>query len=253
MNLKLTSAELSLWPLLHGSLNLSKNVAAIRDSGLRAGSAANSFDYDRQLGRTSFVFLQPARVRGGYGLGDFVAIDPGVLRQPGVKGALWDVSDLLRQISRLLDDLDYELPAWIAEPGKLTSLASDCRAAAQSSVEQQGVPPHLHRILIPQRAEQFLIKSVPFREYFDRYYLSPSDYFESLAELYQEAGYGLDQFLERSHLATTAELLVPECVTPDHILGCRISGVWTQWRPATSPEIATRLDELVRRWAAAVT
>ena len=126
--------ELHLWPLVDGSFILHKNAEDIRMFGLMApgkGSRGlNTFDYDMVLERNNYIFLEPVRLRGGYGFGQFLFVHPNILTKPGVRFALEDVGELVRQIDYFLEEAISketirDFPDWVRDPHRLERLVLD--------------------------------------------------------------------------------------------------------------------------------
>src|SRR3990170_1004403 len=101
------SDELRLWPLVHGSFRLPDTATIIRGAGLQAPGSrckgGNTFSYDEALGRNNYVFLAPANLKGNYGFGTFLLVDPLILQEPGVGFAIYDVGEILRMIDWFLE------------------------------------------------------------------------------------------------------------------------------------------------------
>jgi hypothetical protein len=249
MQRELTGAELALWPFVHGCLGLRGVLDDIRTKGLQPGSEANSFAYDRRLGRTRFVFLQPGRSRGGYGLGDVVVVDPGVLALTGVKGSLHDMGCVLGEAERLLETPEHELPEWILDSGRLRALVDEHRVAAVA--DSSRIPQKFRSLWALERAKKTLEEAAEFFDYAQGYLLPPTPFLTALARAYRDRGYSLDEFIDRGDMITTEEVLVPDEIPPSSLLGYRLDGHWRRWREPETREVATRLDELVGRWNAA--
>lgn len=251
MSRALTASELALWPLVHGSLFLDNNVDSIRVNGLRApgavGRAINSFDYDRVLGRTEFVFLSPVRISGGYGLGSVILVDPAAMLLPGVRGALHDVGNVVRQVDRLANDPEHELPEWVLAPNILRRIVEDQSRRTERRAILEGVPPELRRSWVESRTHESVISSTEFSEYADSYLMEPGAFFSALAATYSDAGHSICDFIQRGNW-TDEEILVPSAVPPDYLLGYRSDGAWHHWGGPSSSEIDERLSELLALW-----
>jgi hypothetical protein len=248
MKRDLTGAELGLWPLVHGSHNLGDFLDDIRTRGLQPGSDTNSYAYDQALGRTKFVFLQPGRSGRGYGLGNLVVVDPEVLALPGVKGSVRDIGEVVRQSEWLLDSPERELPGWIRDPDRLRALVEEQRLKAIQAADSMGVAQIIRDVWVSQKALELLVAAAAFLDYTQAYFLPPTDFLDELARVYRDKGNSVDEFIDRDNLTTTEELLVPGGIQPRWLLGCRLDGAWQPWKVPERREVATRLEELVRRW-----
>ena len=89
--------ELRKWPLMHGTLETGPELEGIRRAGLITGkSKANSFDYDREIGRTNFVFLAPATFHLNYGYGrGSVLVDSAILQREDLRFSDRDLGEVV--------------------------------------------------------------------------------------------------------------------------------------------------------------
>jgi hypothetical protein len=236
-----------MWPLLHGSLHLRRLREAIRASGLHAsgsaGCQANSFDYDTILGRTDYVFLAPPSIRG-YGLGNVVVVDPSVLEIEGARGALYDVGDVVRQIERLIKEPNCLMPTWVCDRAQLADLVGRNRSLIEHDADVERAPANIRPLVIEDRTKKRVISSPEFGDYVSRYEMEPDAFLTALVE--QNPGLTMRDFFQREGTVMQPEFLVPRDISPSHLLGCIIDGVWHPWTAPASRDTAERVSELVR-------
>lgn len=229
--------EIARWPLMHGTTQYGEGLERIRRNGLAAGAAVNSFDYDRELGRTGYVFLAPASFRFNYGFGAGILVDPEVVLTPGVHCSDQDIGNAVECVKIWLDD------------GDCGGLTRD--RVKKIDVLQQIVDAHRAQPDNPIDSSEGLtalqiVASASFRAYYAEHYsMSPESLFRVIADTAAREGYSLRRYFGRTVLwDLTEEILVPRKVEPYYLLGHWDGTEWREWAQAKSPDTRDRL----RRW-----
>lgn len=245
----LSAGELRKWPLIHGSPTMSSNLHAIRNNGLlspsETGGGLNSFDYDRILGRTEYVYLSVPRLRGNYGLGSFILVDPRVLELSGVTCALYDVGEVVLQVERLSEDPSHQLPEWIEDPTWLRNLVLERRECIRRELHEQDIPYEYVQLLLEQCTVKNVVASSEFRDYAAKHLMNPDRFYAALEDRYTEQEYTFTMFLNRTHVVLGEEILVPRRVEPHYLLGYWDRQQWHQWVESADNEISARVGALV--------
>jgi len=182
-------------------------------------------------------------LRGGYGLGQAIFVDPTVLLLPGVTCALYDIGEVVRHAGYLVDDPRRAFPAWILEPQVLRAIVEKHRERIEHLAASKGVPRDLHQLWVEQHVTRSIVASPEFSEYSARYTLEPRLFLDALVKQFGPA-LSLRAFLERQG-SFESEVLVPRAIEPRYLLGYRKGAVWHSWNSPTSPEVAERLQALV--------
>jgi len=225
--------ELRKWPLMHGTLCPREELEHMKIEGLIAGKAApNSFDYDRELGRTNSVFLAPASFRMNYGF--------------GVGSVFVDAALLSNRRDLRFSDLDVgsavECLKIVCEHGEQNYCgdARDVTRLAELVRQQKVVSPTLHcRDLVLE-----IVHTDSFTRYYDECYkVTEAVFFKSIEEEAKSRRANLYQYFARTGLwSLHEEILAPVFVEPQYLLGDWDGRCWTEWRKASTPDVQYRLQ-----------
>lgn len=229
-----TEDEIRQYPLMHGTLLWPERAESIRHTGLLAPSvandASNSFEYDRVLGRTEYVYLAPPTFHGSYGFGTFVLVDPVVLDIPGNRYSALDIGEAVAAVRITLDGGVFAHPWKVSAYDVLQRLVSDwCRTVAEDDWSPIDV-----------------VASPAFREYYDHHYwLDQQEWLTGLAEASHSRGFSFRAYFERRNGSTwnlSEEILVPQRIDPAHLLGYWDGSRWHSWASPSTSASEARLN-----------
>lgn len=229
--------ELRLWPLRHGSVKLHEYHNVIRQTGLHAPDinkkGVNTFSYDKILCRNNYIYLEPPRLQGGYGLNSFLLVDPAVLQKSGVRFAIRDIGMIIAQIQLFISDPSYKFPRWIIEPTLLEEIIStEFKGRRMSNLGKWVLEPDI---------KERLFGSEAFKMYVDRYYLSENEFFAAIGQKLRELNYTLKMYLGRDqYWPLSEEILIPEGVDPEYLLGYWDGEQYNEWAIAKNGGTANR-------------
>jgi hypothetical protein len=242
--------ELRCWPLVHGSLILAQNAPLVRQQGLKAPGeerkGLNTFFYDEALGRHKYVFLSPATIAPIYGFDLCVLIDPSVLELEGLRYSLVDIGDVFEQAHLTVHDHPFPYPDWIVAPELFDNIVqAEYEAARSAYVAEMG--PSLEWKTVPKKyLIRRLLQSKRFREYLKSYDLDREQFFAMISSYANKLKYSFEDYLNRDRRwPLKEEIMVPEFLSSDYILGFWNQGCWEQWICPRTSEAQASLEQLL--------
>ena len=248
----ISASELRLWPLIHGSITLYENCDRIRQDGLVAPEGdrkgLNTFSYDMILNRNNYVFLAPARLKGGYGSGNFLLIDPAVLRNKRVRFSLRDIGKIITQIEKFLSNDSFVFPYWVKDPTTLEEIIVTGFTMAKKGTIDRGINSLIKWVTEPEIKEG-IFNSELFKDYIDKYYLSKSKFFSAIENKSIELKYTFSKYLVRDHLEWpfSEEILIPQKLNLKFILGLCDGTKYIEWKQCDNVETHKRVKDFVEK------
>jgi hypothetical protein len=231
------SEELRRWPLMHGTLADSVELEEMRIRGLtspagRREKATSSTPFDVALGRTQHVFLAPLSFRGNYGFGAFILVDPVVLEKEDVWFADQDIKEAIECIKVHVSGGSPIFWRVKSEDSLKRIIASEFSHKDGRSLEEMTMP---------------IVCSQAFRTYYDQFYrLDDDSFFKTIQTAAEAEAYTLIDYFNRTGLwPLEEEILVPDRVEPEYLLGYWNGGNWTRWASATSSETQQRTQRFI--------
>lgn len=244
--------ELRQWPLVHGSFNLVKYCDEIRDKGLLAptftSKPTNSRWEDQLLGRDKYVFTAPIRIKNGYGLGELVLIDPLILETPGIRYALYDVVEFIKQVRCFLESDKSKFADFVITPESLQQMLLTEKRRVVDRLEQNIHDPGSFDAIVVDRTLKNFLRSPEFEKYWAAYELNAQSFFDALAQKCAAVNYNLEKFIVRDwKWDYSEEILVPQCVKPDYLFGYWDGRTWFPWNQPKNESTSKRLELCVER------
>jgi hypothetical protein len=226
MRQPLVAEELRKWPLMHGTDRTGQELEQIRREGLVAGSASNSQDYDRELGRTDFVFLTLASFLVNYGW-CAILVDSAVLERKDLGFSDQDVRVAIDCLKILIED---GRDVYCGEAKNVDGLYRIVEAQRGATSDANG--------------EQLFAKvicSPEFKTHYHQHYeLSEVDFWQHVQKAYK--GRLLYDFFCRSNDPWLQEEISVPKVEPELLLGYWDGSHWVEWRKASTPDVQHRLQ-----------
>lgn len=238
----LRADELKKWPLMHGSDTTAEGLADMRRNGLISGRGTNSYGYDEALGRTKRVFLAPSSFRLNYGYGGCaILVDPAILSRRS------DLRFSHRDIGEAIECLHI-----ILEHGNANSYCGQARdvprLARLVSTKQSAVADMPWREAVAEIA-----RDPEFQSYYaTNYLLSEQEFFARIEGRATECSCALRGYFSRNSMWPTEEILVPNRIETEFLLGHWNGRQWTKWNEPSSADVEARLEAWLasaRQWS----
>jgi hypothetical protein len=240
-NVPVNPDELRKWPLIHGSLALSSAIESIRHTGLvapgKARKGINSSSEDAELGRTNYVFLAPVSFRRNYGLGTFMLVDPRVLQKRGIRFTRFDIVKAIEYIHLSVYGM-IPSPWKVEKPDALTEVINSELPSCPETEDET----------------TWIIRSKKFKDYYQNFYFHTEDeFFGQIATEAESLGYKMSDYFNRTiSWAFDEEIMVPDCVGPEYLLGYWNRREWVDWTPSGEAEtrlrVALFIDAFHQKW-----
>ena len=220
---------------MHGTLRTGGALERIRKEGLLAPLAervsTNSFDYDRKLGRTNFVFLAPASFRLNYSLGvGAVLVDSAILsRRTDLHFSDQDIGDAIECLKILWEDGDEAYGGRAKDVETLSQLVKRYKAKAPKPYTDEAVTD--------------IIQTQDFADYCCRNYeLSEAELLKRIEDEAKSWQFSLHRYFSRlGSWPLKEEVLVPDKVAPEFLLGYWDRRCWAEWNKARDADAQVRL------------
>ena len=241
-----TGSEFQKWPLVHGSFTLYKHHRLICEEGLLAPSQSeirlNTRNEDILLGREKYVFTAPLRLKNGYGDDRFILIDPAVLSKLGVRCVLYDVFLLVRDIKNIASGLCIPplFHSWISEPDQLRGLIEAVMKEVEATELSGDEDEHLLHAIIEDRTIKRFLPSEAFSRFWSDYEPALDDFFTIIADECVKRNMNLRGYAVRDHVwELSEEIMIPEQVEPQYLLGYWNGGNWEAWSKPRNTELSS--------------
>lgn len=241
------AAEIVHWPLLHGSMLLEENAASIRTRGLRASggdrAGVNTFDYDVALGRQRSIFLQPIGTAARYGFGRFLLADPAAIQLPGVLGRLRDVGEEWTEICRMAEGSTNICEEFANYPLLQKRIAA-AKDTAFKEAREKGVSDRFFDHAVDEWSKKRLLVDPIVLKFLKRGDLSPAAFCEALGKKIERLGWTFRDYICRSTATWfgSEELMAPDNIPAELILGACYGSKYERWRLSRSPEVEERIS-----------